>query len=478
MTSASSPRGTPAGARKPAPATSPFAPAYRSVMIGMLTLIALNAFESLAVTTTMPAVVDALGGLSLYAMAFAAPVASGIVGMVAAGGWADRRGPARPLLTGVGLFVVGLVIAGTATGMGTVVTGRLVQGLGSGLISVALYVLVARVFPDHVQPRVFAAFAAAWVVPSVVGPALAGLIAEHLGWRWVFLAIPLLTVPALLALRPALAQAAAHDADADAADADTTAAPATPAISEHRRIARALGAGAGAMALHWGGEQGGGVGLAVVGLGLVLLGATVPHLFPPGTLRVARGLPAVIVLRGLVAAAFFGAEVYLPLLFITQRGLRPAQAGLALTVAAICWSTGSWLRGRNEGRWHDATVLRAGSVAVAAGIALAALAVSSAVPVAISLVGWGVAGLGMGLCYPTLSLLTLRLSTRADQGSNSSALQVNESLTVAVVLAVSGPLFAALVTTHPTAAFLACFVLAAALATAAAALAGRVSPRP
>ena len=131
-------RETSAGAGTPAPSTSPFAPAYRSVMIGMLTLIALNAFESLAVTTTMPAVVEALGGLRMYAMAFAAPVASGIVGMVAAGGWADRRGPARPLLAGVALFVVGLVIAGTATVMGTVVTGRLVQGLGSGLISVAL----------------------------------------------------------------------------------------------------------------------------------------------------------------------------------------------------------------------------------------------------------------------------------------------------------------------------------------------------
>jgi MFS family permease len=446
--------------------TSPFTPGLRAVTFGMVALIALGAFESLAVTTTMPAVVDALGGLHLYAMAFAAPVASGVIGMVAAGGWADRRGPGRPLLTGVGLFVVGLVIAGTAAGMEMVVAGRLLQGLGSGLLTVALYVVVARVYADAVQPRVFAAFAAAWVVPSIVGPAIAGLITEHLGWRWVFLLIPGLAVPAVLMLRPALAQVS------------TPAQPDDGERTDWSRLARALGAGTGAMALHWGGQQQGPVGVLVIGAGLTLLVVTVPSLLPPGTLRAARGLPSVIVTRGLIGAAFFGAEAYLPLLFITERGLSPAAAGLALTSAAILWSAGSWLRGRSEGRWDDRDVLRAAALLIAVGIALAAMAVWHTVPVSVSLLGWGLAGLGMGLGYPTLSLLTLRLSARSEQGANSSALQVNESLTIAVVLAVSGPLFTALVDRDATAAFLACFGVAAALASAALLVAARITPAP
>ncbi|MBX9244371.1 MFS transporter, partial [Actinotalea ferrariae] len=189
-------------------ATSPWARGLRTITVAMLLLVALNAFEALAVTTTMPTVVAALGGLELYAMAFAAPVASSVVGMVLSGTWSDRGGPGRALLTGVGLFVAGLVLAGTAQAMPTVVAGRVVQGLGGGMLSVALYVLVARVYPDRLQPRVFAAFAAAWVLPSVVGPALAGLVSDTVGWRWVFLGVPLLAVPALVALRPALAAAA------------------------------------------------------------------------------------------------------------------------------------------------------------------------------------------------------------------------------------------------------------------------------
>ena len=453
--------------------TSPFAPRYRTVTVGMLTLIALSAFESLAVTTTMPAVVRALGGLELYAMAFAGPIASGIVGMVAAGGWADRRGPARPLLTGVALFAAGLLVAGSATVMPMVVAGRVVQGLGSGMLTVALYVVVARVFPSSVQPRVFAAFAAAWVVPAVVGPAVAGLIADHLGWRWVFLGIPLLVLPAVAALRPALARVAVPGTGVGPGALDPSGGSVSPRASV-ARLVQALGTGTGALTLHWGGQQRGLVAAGALVAGFALLAVTVPHLLPRGTLRVTRGLPSVIVVRGLLGAAFFGAEVYLPLLFIQERGLSQAGAGVALMAAALLWSAGSWLRGRREGVWEDGAVLRWGATALMTGIACAALAVVQDVPVAVSLAGWGLSGFGMGLAYPTLSLLTLRLSPVAEQGANSSALQLNESLAIVLTLAVSGPVFATLVVDHVRAAYLFAFAGAALLAAAAAVAAGRV----
>jgi hypothetical protein len=65
--------------------------------------------------------------------------------------------------------------------------------------------------------------------------------------------------------------------------------------------------------------------------------------------------------------------------------------------------------------------------------------------------GWASAGLGMGLAYPTLSVLTLELSAPSEQGANSSALQIADALFAAVVLAVSGALFAALVDAGPIA---------------------------
>lgn len=81
------------------------------------------------------------------------------------------------------------------------VLGRAVQGFGGGLVIVALYVVVSRAYEEQLRPAIMAAFAASWVVPSIVGPLAAGTVTEHLGWRWVFLGIPaLVVVPLVVAL--------------------------------------------------------------------------------------------------------------------------------------------------------------------------------------------------------------------------------------------------------------------------------------
>src|SRR5919106_1844925 len=78
---------------------------YLLTTVGACALVFLAAFESLAVTTIMPIVSRELDGASLYALAFAGPLATGVIGMVAAGNWSDRRGPAGPLHASVAMFV-------------------------------------------------------------------------------------------------------------------------------------------------------------------------------------------------------------------------------------------------------------------------------------------------------------------------------------------------------------------------------------
>ena len=88
--------------------------------------------------------------------------------------------------------------------MEILVLGRLLQGLGGGGSIVAVYVLVGVVYPAWLQPRVFASFAAAWVLPSLFGPAIAALIAARYGWQWVFLTAVGVAGVALLMCLPAL----------------------------------------------------------------------------------------------------------------------------------------------------------------------------------------------------------------------------------------------------------------------------------
>ncbi|MNN66914.1 major facilitator superfamily transporter [compost metagenome] len=80
------------------------------------------------------------------------------------------------------------------------------------------------------------------------------------------------------------------------------------------------------------------------------------------------------------------------------------------------------------------------------------------------LIGWTITGLGMGLTYPSLSVLTLSLSPTERQGANSSALQLSEAIAVATTLAVGGSLFAALLDHSVQAGYLVNFGIALLLA--------------
>lgn len=436
-------------------------PPYRLTTIGSVALISLFAFEALAVSTAMPVAAAALDGLSLYALAFGAPLAAGVIGMVLGGPWSDRSGPGPATWAGLSAFVLGLLVAGTAQTMVQLVVGRTLLGAGSGLVIVALYVVVARVYPAELHPRIFAAFSTAWVVPSLVGPAAAGLVAEHVGWRWVFLGVPAIAIPATLLLRPALARLTG------------TGVPPTGGIAP---LPWAVLAAVSAGTLHVAGQHISLTGALLLAAGLLGVGVALPRLLPTGTFRAARGLPAVIALRGLFAAAFFTAEVFIPLMLIRERGLSPALAGIALTVGAVSWSVGSNLQARISTPARRPGILRAGAVLILAAVVVSAAAAVLVVPTPVLVVAWGLAGLGMGMAYPTLSMLVLALAPTGRQGESSAALQISDSMTTSIALAVSGSTFAVLITVSAPLAFLAGFALATVFALAAASLAYRVTP--
>src|SRR5574343_69990 len=157
----------------PAAADTLFAPGRRAACGGAVALISMLAFESIAVATAMPAVAEALQGLPYYALAFGATLATSVIGMTAAGQLCDKRGPYQASLAGLAAFLAGLLLAGLAPSMGVLVLGRALQGLGGGVLSVALYVGVGRVVPAALHPQLFALFAAAWVLPGLLGLALA-----------------------------------------------------------------------------------------------------------------------------------------------------------------------------------------------------------------------------------------------------------------------------------------------------------------
>ena len=406
---------------------------YVWVTIGAIALIFLAAMQSLAVTTVMPVVSADLDGERLYAVAFAGTLATSVIGMVAVGAWCDRGGVLAPLSTAVGLFVVGLLIAGFALTMPTLVAGRLVQGLGTGGQTVALYVVVARVYPGMLHGRVFAAFSAAWVVPSLIGPFLAGAVTEFLHWRWVFLGVAALTVVAFAMVVARLHGLPLHTDE-----------PATGRIAP--RLACAVAVAIGALGLSLAGELGSWA-WAAVAASVVVIGLAARPLLPRGTLVAARGLPSVVLMRGLIAGALFGAEIYVPYLLIDGYGFSPTWAGLGLTAAALAWAVAADVQGRFGDRMGNTRITLIGTALLVAALVIAAVTAMLGLHAAVLIAGWGLAGGGMGLMYPRLTVLTLAYSTPQNQGFNSSALSISDSVGSASSIAVLGLVFTALVGT-------------------------------
>ncbi|MCG8967296.1 MFS transporter [Streptomyces sp. CL12-4] len=420
-----------------APPDTVLSSAYRALSIGIVSVVVLIAFEATAVGTAMPVAARELDGVSLYAFAFSGYFTTSLFGMVLSGQWSDRRGPLGPLTGGIAAFAAGLLLSGTAGAMWLFILGRAVQGLGGGLVIVALYVVVGRAYPERLRPAIMAAFAAGWVVPSVVGPLAAGAVTEHLGWRWVFVGIPVLVVfPLALALPQIRSRAAGPVGGADAGE--------EPASFDRRRIRLALGISLGAGLLQYAAQDLRWISLLPGAAGVALLVPAVLGLLPRGTYRAARGLPSVVLLRGVAAGSFIAAESFVPLMLVTQRGLSPTLAGLSLAAGGATWAAGSWLQSRSRMEPYRDRLMTLGMVLVAAAIATAPSVLIDAVPAWTVAVAWGFGCLGMGLVISSTSVLLLQLSAPEEAGTNSAALQISDGLSNVILLAVGGAAFAAL----------------------------------
>lgn len=388
--------------------------------IGVVISVTLIAFEAMAVATILPVASSDLGGVGGYGWAFSAFMLANVVGTIATGQAADARGASVPFAVGLVFFGTGLLISGLAGSWSTFVLGRTIQGLGGGAVMTTAYLIVRMGFPEVLRARVMALISSAWVLPALAGPAIAGLLAEYLSWRYVFLGIPPLLLVVAALLLPAL-----------------------------RRIETASGAPFDFHNLALAILLAAGVGLLLAGLAIhswpalpVALGGTALALFatlrllPPGTLLGKPGLPAGLGTRGLLSFCYFSAEAFLPLGLTTLRGLSAGQAGLALSAGASTWTVGTWIqarldtRDRGKGRQGRVvggfTLMLAGLAATAAGV------LSQSVSVPLIIACWAIGALGMGMVYPTLSVIVLGLAPTGQEGRTSSSLNLAENLGIAL----------------------------------------------
>ncbi|MCP2254434.1 putative arabinose efflux permease, MFS family [Prauserella aidingensis] len=401
-----------------------WSPEHRTTTAGVLLLVTLMAFENLGVATAMPTMVADLDGGGLYSWPFTAFLVASVVATVLSGRVCDRRGPVPSLLGGPVVFLAGLLAAGFAPNMAVLLAGRFLQGLGTGTVLVATSLLIALVFTDAERPVIYAANAAAWVLPAVVGPSVAGVVTDTVGWRWVFHGLVPLVVVGLGLLVPVTRRIATYR---------------PPPRGRVASVPAAVTAAAGVAALTWAAQHPSLLALGYGAAGLASVAFALRRLLPAGTLTDRGGLGGLVRSRALLASTFAGMEAFLPLTMTGVHGYGPALAGLPLTVSALSWSAGSAVQGRFPD-WDRDRLVRAGFVLVGTGVVLFGCVAVPGCPGWVAFVAAVVAGAGMGMAFPSVQVLMLRRAAEAERGFASSAMQLGDWVTSALVIGFGGVL--------------------------------------
>jgi MFS family permease len=239
-----------------------------------------------------------------------------------------------------------------------------------------------------------------WVVSGVIGPGYGTLVAQTVGWRWAFLSVaPLAIVSGALLLPSIRGISGIGDELAQ-----------MPLRWPLQLAAGCALVVAGLSALAWPGYLAGAVGTVLVAMSL-------RHVLPPGTLTGRPGLPAAVLGAFLLSLAFFTADSFVPLVITGVRGRSLTEGGVVVTLVAVSWSVATFWQTRMVDRFSYAWMVRTGSLILAAGTAVFALAIVGA-PLPLAYAAWTLAGAGMGIAFPTLFIATMN---RAGAGEEAGA---------------------------------------------------------
>ncbi|MGA9312954.1 MAG: MFS transporter, partial [Pseudonocardiaceae bacterium] len=176
---------------------------------------------------------------------------------------------------------------------------------------------------------------------------------------------------------------------------------------------------------------------------LVALLASTRRLLPDGVFRARRGVATVVAARGLLAGVFLTANSYLPLILTSTHHWTLAAAGIPLAVGSLGWSAASAWQGHHPVLPRQ-RLLRIGFILLTAGDAGLLLVAPAWGTPWLALPLWGIAGIGMGLGYSSVSFLLLQQSGAGEVGFHSSAAQMSEQLTTATLIGIGGALLALL----------------------------------
>jgi DHA2 family lincomycin resistance protein-like MFS transporter len=111
----------------------------------------------------------------------------------------NRLGTRGAYLTAMALFSAGTLIALLSPSFGFLVTGRVVQATGTAIMMPLLMTTIMTIVPPHLRGRIMGNITLVIALAPAMGPTVSGIIADALGWRYVFGIVLPIALAALVA---------------------------------------------------------------------------------------------------------------------------------------------------------------------------------------------------------------------------------------------------------------------------------------
>ncbi len=430
---------TSAAAPSPSPAPSPAD--VRAIVIGAMLAMFLVAIDQTIVAPALPPIARDLGDFELISWIVTAYLLSSTCVTPIVGKLSDLHGRRPVLIVCLVVFMASSALCALAPNMLSLIVARGLQGLGGGGLIPLCQTIIGDVVAPRQRGRYAAYFSAVWASAAVLGPTVGGLLAQHVGWPWIFwINIPLGCLALMIADR-ALQHVPQERRRA-------TVDYASSLLLTGATVSLLMVLSLGGKRLAWTAPETLALAAASVILGALFVRQQTRSdepILPARLLGERRVIRPVLIGSFLFYGSYLAGTVLAPVYFQVARATTVSEAGLLM----IPFMLSSCVTANSAGRYSQRTGFYKRPLMIGLPVSVASFGVLAMF--AQQLPPWGAsailmfAGWGVGACFPCSTVAVQNAVERRDLGTVSGALAFSRALGGAIIIAAASALVLGLI---------------------------------